>query len=168
MERRYPDLHAIYVDNAAWVHHMLFARVGNHPDAEDLTAEVFLRVLKPLRVSARIAEVRGYLRATTRTVLAAYWREAKHRETTSLDELADLPDTAEQTVGAAFEQAHLVLDALPDTYRRILELRFLQRCSVKDTAAQMGISVGNAKVLQHRALRRAAALSQPVTTPRIS
>jgi RNA polymerase sigma factor (sigma-70 family) len=155
----YPDLHAIYVDNAAWVHRMLFARVGNHPDAEDLTAEVFLRVLKPLRVSARIAEVRGYLRATTRTVLAAYWREAEHWETTSLDELADLPDIAEQTVGAAFEQAHLVLDALPETYRRILELRFLQRCSVKDTAAEMGISVANAKVLQHRALRRAAALT---------
>lgn len=168
VDGRYSDLHSVYVDNAAWVHRMLFARVGNHPDAEDLTAEVFLRVLKPLRVTAKIAEVRGYLRATTRTVLRAYWREAEHHATTSLDELADLPDNAEQSVGTAVEQAHLVLDALPATYRRILELRFLQRCSVKDAAAQMGISVGNAKVLQHRALRRAAVLSQSVTHPHIS
>jgi hypothetical protein len=51
-------------------------------------------------------------------------------------------------------------NALPDNYRRILELRFLQGCSVKESASSMGVSVGNAKVLQHRALRLAAALSE--------
>jgi RNA polymerase sigma factor (sigma-70 family) len=152
------------VDNAAWVYRMLFAYVGNQPDAEDLTAEVFLRALRPLRMTAKIAQVRGYLRATTRTVLAAYWRDTVHRQTASLDELPDLPDDAEQTISTAIEHAHLVLDALPDNYRLILELRFLQGCSIKDTAAQMGITVGNAKVLQHRALRRAAALN-PTCNP---
>jgi RNA polymerase sigma-70 factor (ECF subfamily) len=144
---------------------MMFARVGNHSDAEDLTAEVFLRVLKPLRVTAKIAEVRGYLRATTRTVLAAYWRDAAHLETTSLDDLPDLPDDGEQSVGIAIEQAHLVLDALPDKYRMILELRFLQGHSIKDAARNMGITIGNAKVLQHRALRRAAALKSMCNPP---
>ena len=155
----YPDWNAIYTDNAVWVYRMLFTHVGNHPDAEDLTAEVFMRVLRPLRVTAKIAQVRGYLRATTRTVLAAYWRDTVHRETTSLDNLPDRPDDADQGVSTAFEQAHLVLDALPDRYRQILELRFLHGRSIKDTAAEMGISIANAKVLQHRALRRAAALT---------
>ena len=50
------------------MYRMLFAHVRNHPDAEDLTAEVFLRALRPLRVTEQIAQVRGYLRATTRTV----------------------------------------------------------------------------------------------------
>jgi RNA polymerase sigma-70 factor (ECF subfamily) len=156
---RYPDWHTIYTDNAAWVYRMLFTYVGNQPDAEDLTAEVFLRVLKPLRLTARIVEVRGYLRATTRTVLAAYWRDSTRRATTSLDELPDLPDDAEQSVNTAFERAHLVLQALPANYRMILELRFLQGRSIRDAARQMGVSVGNAKVLQHRALRRAAAVN---------
>ena len=40
-------------------------------DAEDLTAEVFLAALKPLKITASKAEVRAYLRATARTVLAA-------------------------------------------------------------------------------------------------
>jgi RNA polymerase sigma-70 factor (ECF subfamily) len=146
---------------------MLFARVGNHSDAEDLTAEVFVRALKPLRMTAKIAEVQGYLRATTRTVLAAYWREAARLEITSLDDLPDLPDIAQQSTSRASVQAHLVLAALPDNYRRILELRFLQGCSIKDAAIHMGVSVGNAKVLQHRALRRAAALSPRVTRPPI-
>ena len=38
----------------------------------------------------------------------------------------------------------------------ILELRFLQSMSLREAARIMGVSVGNAKVLQHRALRLAA------------
>jgi RNA polymerase sigma-70 factor (ECF subfamily) len=37
-------------------------------------------------------------------------------------------------------------------------LRFLQAYSIKDAAAALGVTVANAKVLQHRALRRAAQL----------
>ena len=53
-----------------------------------------------------------------------------------------------------------VLASLPDNYRRILDLRFLQGRSINESANQMGVSVANAKVLQHRALRRAAALTE--------
>ena len=49
---------------------------------------------------------------------------------------------------------------LPDNYRRILELRFLQGYSVREAAAALGVSVANAKVLQHRALRLAAQFSE--------
>jgi RNA polymerase sigma-70 factor (ECF subfamily) len=37
-------------------------------------------------------------------------------------------------------------------------LRFLQAYSIKDAAVALGVTVANAKVLQHRALRRAARL----------
>jgi RNA polymerase sigma-70 factor (ECF subfamily) len=38
----------------------------------------------------------------------------------------------------------------------VLELRFLQGCSLKETAEALGITEGNAKVIQHRALLKAA------------
>jgi len=79
---RYADWEAIYRDNATWVYRTIFARVGNQPDAEDLTAEVFLAALGPLRISATIPEVRAYLRATARTALAAHWRATLGREIT--------------------------------------------------------------------------------------
>lgn len=151
----YTDWEAVYQDNAVWVYRTLFARVGNRADAEDLTTEVFLAALRPLRLTASVGEVRAYLRATARTVLAAHWRETLGREITSIDDIEQPPESEEAISTAPQRVAH-VLERLPDNYRRILESRFLQGNSIKESAAELGISVANAKVLQHRALRLAA------------
>ena len=151
----YPDWEAVYQDNATWVYRTLFARVGNQADAEDLTAEVFLAALRPLRLTASVGEVRAYLRATARTVLAAHWRETLGREITSIEDIAQPPES-EEAISSAPQRVAEVLDRLPDNYRRVLELRFLQGNSIKESAAELGISIANAKVLQHRALRLAA------------
>lgn len=82
----YPDWEAVYQDNATWVYRTLFARVGNRADAEDLTAEVFLAALRSLRLTATVAEVRAYLRATARTVLAAHC-DTLGREITSIEDI---------------------------------------------------------------------------------
>jgi RNA polymerase sigma-70 factor (ECF subfamily) len=153
---RYPDWEAVYQDNATWVYRTIFARVGNRADAEDLTAEVFLAALKPLKITASKAEVRAYLRATARTVLAAHWRQTLGREITTINELELAAPESEEAISTAPERVGEVLRALPDNYRQILELRFLHGRSIKDSANELGISVANAKVLQHRALRLAA------------
>ena len=69
----YADWDTVYRDNIGRVYQLMFARVGNRPDAEDLTTEVFLAALRPLRLPASQGEVRAYLLATSRTVLARYW-----------------------------------------------------------------------------------------------
>lgn len=150
---------AVYQDNVTWVYRTLFARVGNRADAEDLTTEVFMAALRPLRLTASVAEVRGYLRATARTVLAAHWRETMGREITSIDDI-EQPPQSEEAVSDAPQRVARVLDQLPENYRRILQLRFLGGNSIKESAAQLGVSVANAKVLQHRALRLAAQLNE--------
>jgi RNA polymerase sigma-70 factor, ECF subfamily len=86
----YPDWEAVYRDNIDRVYRLMFAKVGNRPDAEDLTAEVFLAALRPLRVSASVPEVRAYLLTTARTVLAGYWRRTLGREITRLTDDDDL------------------------------------------------------------------------------
>lgn len=153
----YPNWDAIYVDNVTRIYRLMYAKVGNRPDAEDLTAEVFVAALGPLRVSASRGEVRGYLVATARTVLAGYWRRRLGVEVTAIDPEVELtrpeePDWPSQ----APERARRVLGSLPERYRQILELRFLQAMSLKEAAREMNVTVGNAKVLQHRALRLAA------------
>jgi len=160
----YPDWEAVYSDNVTWVYRLMYGKVGNRPDAEDLTAEVFTTALRPLRVSATVPEVRKYLRMTARTVLASYWADRMGREVTSIEE--DVPEACEPEVIAsdAPDRVGRLLASLPQNYRRILELRFLQAFSVREAATQMGVSVANAKVLQHRALRMAAQSSDEETT----
>jgi RNA polymerase sigma-70 factor, ECF subfamily len=156
----YPDWEAVYRDNVDRVYRLMFAKVGNRPDAEDLTAEVFLAALRPLRVSASAPEVRAYLVATARTVLAGHWRRTLGREITQFTDdevLESVPDEA-AVPGEAVGRAAVILAELPELYRRILQLRFLDSCSVREAAAALGVSVTYAKVLQHRALRRAAEL----------
>ena len=147
----YPDWDAVYRGNVTWVYRLMYAKDGNRPDVEDLTAEVFTTALQPLRVSATVPEVRAYLKRTARTVLASYWRHRMGREVTVIDD--DVPQAASD--GAVDAEApgrvRELLATLPDNYRRILELRFLQAFSIREAAAQMGVSVANAKVLQYRA-----------------
>jgi RNA polymerase sigma-70 factor (ECF subfamily) len=75
---------------------------------------------------------------------------------TDIAALDDTPDPNDG--GEARRKAGQILAALPERYRRILELRFLETCSIKEAAHAMDVSVSNAKVLQHRALRMAAKL----------
>jgi RNA polymerase sigma factor (sigma-70 family) len=161
----YPDWEAVYRDNVDRMYRVMVAKVGNRPDAEDLTAEVFVTALRPLRLSASIGEVRAYLLATARTVLARYWRRTLGREITTLDEEWALAEPAEAPVtSSANARAEAILAGLPDRYRQVLQLRFLEACSLKEVAAELGVTVGNAKVLQHRALRRAATVADRLET----
>ena len=153
----YADWEELYADNVVRLYRLLYSKVGNRADAEDLTTEVFLAAFGPLRLEASRGEVRAYLAKTARTVLASFWRRRLGREITGIDlyaaeEFLERPPPD----GHAARRARLILARLPARSRRILELRFLERQSLRDSADAMGITVGNAKVLQHRALRMAA------------
>src|SRR5260221_8201816 len=156
----YPNWDAIYLDNVERLYRVMYARVGNRADAEDLTAEVFQAALKPLRTSASVGEVRAYLLATARTVLASHWRRHYGTEITTIDVDVDRAALDEPTAESdAPRRVREVLAQLPDRYARILQLRFLESCTLREAASAMNISLGNAKVLQHRALRHAAQVS---------
>lgn len=160
----YPDWDAIYADNVGRIYRLMFSKVGNRPDAEDLTSQVFLTAYGPLRATAQVAQVRAYLSATARTVLAEHWRRTLGHQVTEIDPTTDLEDFAaaapEPANYGADERAARILRALPERQRQILVLRFLRGYSVRQAAAELGVSVANAKVLQHRALRAAAGLEK--------
>ena len=160
----YADWDELYRDNVVRVYRLLYGKVGNRADAEDLTTEVFLAVWTPLRLDVSRAEVRAYLGATARTVLAGFWRKRTGVAVTSID-VHDVAQCVEDLSGDNRNRAplRLMLDGLPERYRRVLELRFYEACSVKETARRLGVSVANAKVLQHRALRMASTAMEGFT-----
>jgi RNA polymerase sigma factor (sigma-70 family) len=160
----YADWESVYRDNVGRLYRLMYSRVGNRPDAEDLTAEVFRTALRPLRLGSSKGEVRAYLLTTAQTVLASHWRRNLGLSVTSIDPDSDSAYLAEPSgsdpPSNAPHRVNRLLGALPDRYRRILELRFLEACSIREAAQSMDVSVSNAKVLQHRALRMAAKVAQ--------
>lgn len=147
----------VYRDHVAPLFRYVYARTGNRPDAEDVTATTFMRALPKMRSDASPLEMRAYLRTTARTVVADLWRE-RHGYADQLNE--DLVSAAHEPESSEEADVEGLLSPLPPHYREVLELRFLRGYSIKETAAAMGISVSNAKVMQLRALRRAAGQSE--------
>jgi DNA-directed RNA polymerase specialized sigma24 family protein len=155
----YADWESVYADNVLAVYRLVFRQVGNRPDAEDLAEEVFLAALPRLRLPAPVPSVRSYLGATVRSVIAEHWR--RHYAAPPPAPLPeDVPMTVPEPAAGDGGRALGLLVRLPDRFRQILELRFLRGLSVGQAAVEMGVTAGNARVLQHRALRRAAELAE--------
>jgi RNA polymerase sigma-70 factor (ECF subfamily) len=145
-----PDLEFVYA--------FIYRRVGNREDAEDLTHDVAIKVLRRLRRDQPRAAVRAYLVAAARSVLAGFWRQ---RMSLPVDELRDDQPAARHQPEASTRAAgevERILSLLPENQRRVLELRFLLGYSTKEVARELGTTVGAVKVTQLRALRAAARL----------
>lgn len=155
----------IYDANVVPIYRFIHARVGNRPDAEDLTAQVFTRAVEQLDTTRDDRQIVSWLYRVAQNAIADHWRAFYRLPVIGSEEVApgwepiDEPAQASAADdGASSARVRGLLARLPERYARVLQLRFLDRMSVAETAERMGISRGNAKILQYRALRKAALL----------
>lgn len=165
----------LYERHAVGIYRFIYARVGNRPDAEDLTAQVFVRAVEQLDTERAPGQIAAWLYRVAHNATADHWRSFYRLPVIGTEQVApgwEPPDEGSaagqpepESAVAADDRARARVDALlrrlPAQYRRVLELRFLERRTVAETASAMGITNGNARVLQYRALRRAAVLGEP-------
>lgn len=72
-------------------------------------------------------------------------------------------ENAEAADKSAPERVQRLLQRLPAHYRDVLTCRFLLTLSIRDTARRLGLTEANVKVMQFRALKRAAELESVVS-----
>jgi RNA polymerase sigma-70 factor (ECF subfamily) len=157
---------AIYDEHVTAIHRFVYARVGNRPDAEDLTGQVFMRAVEQLDLDRPAAQITAWLYRVAQNAVADYWRAFYRLPQVGVEQVAGawepvMPQPnphAEADADRAATAVRRLLSRLPEQYAKVLELRFLHRLSVAETASRLGITHGNAKVLQYRALRKAALL----------
>jgi RNA polymerase sigma-70 factor (ECF subfamily) len=163
----------IYHAQVVPIYRFIDARVGNRPDAEDLTAQVFMRAVEQLDTSREEGQIASWLYRVAQNAIADYWRAFYRLSLVGTEQVAvgwepmapsasgeSAPTQSEADADRSHARVQHLLHRLPEHYARVLELRFLQRLSVAETAERMGITRGNAKVLQYRALRKAALLGE--------
>ena len=136
------------------------ARLG--PDrADDVTQEICLSVLTSLeRYEDRGLPFGAFaFRIAQRRVADAHRSAGRSRD----DLVAELPDTTTDgapgphEVAETREQvavARALLAELPDTQREVVLLRVAAGLSAQETADALGLTAGNVRVLQHRALNK--------------
>jgi RNA polymerase sigma-70 factor, ECF subfamily len=163
-------IRAIYERNQGDIYRFVRRRVQNRQDAEDLTAEVFVRALRGLDASRDDLSIRGWLFQVARTLVVDHWRAVSHTNPRSLDGLLAVGwDVAAATSSRVVRDAriarlYVVLAHLPPHYRDVLTMRFLLNCSVKETAADLGLTVANIKVLTSRALKKARRMERELVS----
>jgi RNA polymerase sigma-70 factor (ECF subfamily) len=158
------EFQQFYQENLGLIYRYVYNRVGNRDEAEDLTSQIFLKVVSNIDHERSRLSMKKWLYLIARSIIADYWRARYRLPKSSLDELleagwegpAEIEVTA--TSNKAEERVECILQALPEKYREVLKCRFLLKLSVKATALQMGVTEANVKVLQFRALKRAAEL----------
>ncbi|TMG35100.1 MAG: sigma-70 family RNA polymerase sigma factor [Chloroflexi bacterium] len=143
-----------YQTHVTAIYQYVYSRVGNRPDAEDLTSQVFMKAIQGMRADVSVPELRSWLYKVAQTTLADHWRQYYAEDLTDLGEDVGRAPAARENQEATL-RVDALLASLPDTYRRVLELRFLRGYSVRETAHELGLSEVNVKVLQFRALNRA-------------
>lgn len=158
------DVDSIYRAHVRPLYAFIYSRVGNREAAEDLTSDVFVKALGHLDTGRQEASIAAWLYRVARNAVTDYWRAAGRAQVIALDDARlarttpSAPDVPRQEQNEA--RARAVLDRLPENYRRVLSFRLLEGLSVAEAASAMGTSEANVKVLQHRALKRAAELRE--------
>jgi RNA polymerase sigma-70 factor (ECF subfamily) len=145
----------------------VYCSVRNREEAEDLTSQIFLKVVSGLDDTRAATVTTIWLFQLTRTTIADYWRTRARASICSLEALLDTgwdgptQESLPQNDMAA-KRVKLLMQKLPSQYREVLTCRFLLDLSIRDTAQRLGLTTANVKVLQFRALKRAAKLAPTV------
>lgn len=132
-------------------------RLENEQIVEDISADVFLRLLNHLHHrKGEIHDLRAWLLGTAANLVNDHLRHKYRRPTEDLEDYESLPSDESLHQSAEESEEHAAvrqaMQRLTPEQQHVLSLRFSQGFSVDETARIMQKTVGAVKVLQFRAL----------------
>ncbi len=155
------QLEAIFRTHVTDLYRYIYRQVRHAIIAEDLTSIVFLKALRWLQQDRSPESVKGWLYATARSSIADYWHQQAQIQLLPLEAVEEMPTLSEESheqMQSRQTRIQRLLDGLPSRDQQILTLRYLQGYSAAEIGQILGLSAKHVRVLQLRALRRAALL----------
>lgn len=139
------------------IYSYIYRRTNEQVLAEDLTAQVFLKMLEAIRNErAWHSSFSGWLYRIAHNLVIDHYRRRDRQPQVALDDVPIMPDYSENPI----ETAELRIDAemlraairrLTDDQAQVVSLRFLEGYSFSEIAGMMDKTEGAVKALQHRA-----------------
>ncbi|RBY93048.1 sigma-70 family RNA polymerase sigma factor [Blastococcus sp. TF02A-30] len=154
----------LYDHYVSLVHRYVYHRVGDRATAEDVTSETFVRALRRIdSLSFQGRDVGAWLVTIARNIILDHVKSSRYRLEVATADMRDADratDGPEDAVVAHLTNQQLLacVQQLGSEQQECIVLRFIHGLSVAETAEIMGKKDGAIKALQHRAVRRLAAL----------
>lgn len=151
--KAFGQLYELYADR---VYRYLACRVHDAVEAEDLTAETFVRAVEAVRgYRWQGVPFGAWLFRIAHNVLVDHWRRAARHKTVALEEAhAPVARTTADHIQQALTREELAwgLRQLTELQQEVITLRFVVGLSIAETAQAMQRSEPAVKDLQHKAL----------------
>jgi RNA polymerase sigma-70 factor (ECF subfamily) len=148
----------LYDQYAPRVYAYLYRRVQDAQLAEDLTGEVFLRVLQAIRSERSWhTSFRAWLYRIAHNLVVDHYRRQPPEPVIALEGQPIASGVDEDPEALLAEQASRqrlweALHRLTPDQQQVIALRFGEQLTAREVAEVMGKSVGAVEALQHRAL----------------
>ena len=142
----------IYRNYYGKIYGYIRSKINNTQNAEDLTADVFVKIYEKIdSFDESKASLSTWIFTITRNTLTDFYRT--HRTFDEIPETKDDGYSVEDDVcnGEMLEALATALEKLDEREREIIVLRFYSGKTLKEIAAQMGISYAYVKILQNKA-----------------
>jgi len=145
----------------------IYSKCGEKNLAEDLTQTTFLKSFKALNQFSADSEYPiAYFYTIARNLLTDFYRKKKdvliskkpdeENSTSLFENIEDSELTPEKELEQKDQKYFMqgMLDKLPENYREVMELKFLQDLSNKEIAKKLNKTEMNVRQIQVRALKK--------------
>lgn len=151
-EAAFGQIYDLFFDR---VYRFVFYRVNHQETAEDLTAEVFIRVWSKIAKIGDAGAFGPWVFQIARNLVIDYYRTRK--STVDLQELENIipyEDQAVDMVNLHYDQQRFLagLKKLSADQQVVLKLKFIDELENDEIAGALGKSEGAIRVIQHRGL----------------
>lgn len=143
------------------VFRLAFSMMRNEAQAQDIAQDVFVKIWKALPRYHGGAALSTWIYTITRNTCLTELKKRTTRPTVSLQEpdMEGVSDripalqSAERTAGTEMD-VEAMLSELPEKYRQVITLFYLEQKSYEEVAAMLGIPLGTVKTLLFRAKQK--------------
>jgi RNA polymerase sigma-70 factor (ECF subfamily) len=159
----------IYDRHVSLVHHYAYTLLGNKSEAEDLTADTFIRAFQAIKRSRWTGRpLSSWLLTIARNLGMSQLR--RRERTKDAFRLLPAPTSSEPPEarvahGVDIEELRQAIATLSPVQREVIILRFVLALDYPQVAQVVGKSVNNVRVIQCRALRKLHEKLVPAESP---
>lgn len=150
----------LYDEFADRIYKFIYIKVQDKAVAEDILQEVFIKAWQGCpKLNLEDLKFSAWLYTVASNTISDHFRKVYRRpQTVELDstfEQASTDDTTRLTESnMSATELSKQLSTLPDNYRQVLELRYIQEFTIEETAKIIKKTNLATRLLQHRAIKR--------------